>query len=432
MDTDDRTNVVVLGRGGREHALAWKLAQSPYVRRVCVLPGNGGMTALVGPRRVEAVEQKICPVAIEAMDSARISAFALEYNAKLVVPGPDLPLVSGIADDLAMAGVPVFGPSRRAARLTEGSKCAAKDFMTRHDIPTAPYRHFGPGDEAELDGFLKGHPLPIVVKDDQLAQGKGVTIAKSREDARIAAIALFRRTHRALIERFIRGFELSFTCLVAGECYIPLALAQDHKWMGDRVTGGMGVVSSDGLADSALYRRTIESIVKPTVRGLQKEGAPFVGFLYIGLIVADGFPYVCEYNCRFGDPEAQAVLLRLWSDLYPALRAALAGRLDEVKLDWNPRPAVTLVLASAGYPGEPQTGDAISGLEQAIRMPGVRLFSAGIEHGRYGQLCTAGGRVLNVNAIGNTVAEARARAYDAAHLIHWPGMQMVRTIGEGL
>lgn len=426
---DARDSVVVLGSGGREHALAWQLAKSPLVGRVFVLPGNDGMTALAGPSRLE---RKIEPVLIEALDASGIIDFCKHQDVKLVVPGPDRVLVSGVAEEIAKAGIPVFGPSARAAMLTEGSKCDAKKFMRHHGIPTAPFRCFKPGEEIEAEIFIRDHPLPAVVKDDELAEGKGVTIAQTHEHALFAAKQLLAKNHRAVVEKFLRGRELSFTCIVVGNQYLPLALARDHKTLGGKMTGGMGAVSSDDLITDDIYRKILVTIVEPTVQNLVGEDASFTGFLYFGLMIVGEVVYVLEINCRFGDPEAQAILPRLWSDFYAALKAALAGKIGEVELQWDPDPAVCVVLAAPGYPDEVEVGGRIRGLKAAVRMPGVRLFSAAIAENAAGELITAKGRVLNVVGRGATVAEARERAYTAAGKIRWPGRQMVETIGDGL
>ncbi|MDP3727469.1 MAG: phosphoribosylamine--glycine ligase [bacterium] len=428
MDANDRTNVAVLGSGGREHAMAWKLAQSPLVGTVYVLPGNLGMTALEGPSRIG---RKIRPMPIPALYAPSIVDFCQRWGVSLVVPGPDRALVSGTAEDIAKAGIPVFGPSARAAMLTEGSKCDAKNFMERRKIPTAPFRCFEPGDELEARVFISDHPLPVVVKDNGLADGKGVAIALTHELALHAATDLLANSHRIVVEEYLPGTELSFTCLVVGNDFLPLALSRDHKTLGGKMTGGMGAVSSDDLITADVYQQIINTIVKPTVAGLVEEDASFTGFLYLGLMIVDGVAYVLEYNCRLGDPEAQAILARLDSDFYITLREVLAGKLTALRLEWNPHPSVCIVLAADGYPGPPRTGDRIRGLNAAARS-GVRLFSAGISEDAAGELITAAGRVLNVVAVKPTMGRARRAAYAAAAKIRWPGKQMVKTIGEGL
>ena len=418
---------LVVGGGGREHALAWKLAQSPLAEEVLVAPGNAGTEAEPGVRNL--------PVAADDLDA--LLAAARGERAGLTVVGPETPLAAGLADRFEAAGLPVFGPTAAAARL-ESSKGHCKDFLQRHGIPTAAYRRVDSPAAAErcLKARADG---PVVVKADGLAAGKGVVVAADRAEALDAAAAMLSggrlgAAGKALvIEDFLAGEEASFLCMADGEEVLPLAGSRDHKARDDGGrgpnTGGMGAHSPTPLLDAALERRVLEEIVRPTLRGLAAEGVRYRGFLYAGLMIdAAGAPKVLEYNCRLGDPETQPVLLRLRSDLLAACLAACGGRLGEVALDWDPRPALGVVLAARGYPGTPETGAPIAGLEAAAAEPDVKVFHAGTAR-RGGAPATAGGRVLCACALGADLAAARARAYRAADRIEFDGKFCRRDIG---
>jgi phosphoribosylamine--glycine ligase len=407
-------NVLLIGGGGREHALAWKLRQSPLIGRLYCAPGNAG---------IEAVAE--C-VALDVADHAAIIRFCKDNTIGLVVIGPEAPLVAGLADDLDAAGIKVFGPSREAARL-EGSKGFTKDLCAAHGIPTAAYRRFA--DAASAKAYVAKQKLPIVVKADGLAAGKGVVIAATREEAESAIDACFSGAFgsagsEVVIEEFLDGEEASFFALSDGKTALALATAQDHKraFDGDLGpnTGGMGAYSPAPVMTEALSARVMEEIVLPTVRAMSARGTPFKGVLYAGLMIVDGAPKLIEYNVRFGDPEAQVLMLRLKSDLLPALLAVAEGRLAGVALDWHNDAALCVVMAARGYPGAYAKGSEIKGLDAAGRDPNVQIFHAGTR--REGDRILAdGGRVLGVTARGQTIAKAKARAYAAIEEIDWPG-----------
>jgi len=416
--------VLVIGGGGREHALAWKFARSPRVTEVLVAPGNAGT----------ATELKCRNVAIAASDIAGLVALARAEGIALTVVGPEGPLVAGVVDAFQAAGLPCFGPGRLAARL-EGSKQFTKDFLSRHGIPTARYAVF------TRDNFnaaaIRAQRPPIVVKADGLAAGKGVIIAASADEAVAAAKQMFAGAfgdagNTVVVEEFLEGEEASFIVMCDGSHVLPLATSQDHKRLsnGDAGpnTGGMGAYSPAPVVTPALHGRIMREVIEPTMRGLAAEGMPYTGFLYAGLMIAaDGTPNVLEFNCRFGDPETQPIMVRLTSDLTVLCEAALAGRLDEVQAEWDPRAALGVVLAAGGYPDEPRAGDAIAGLEQAALLPG-KVFHAGtrLETGR---VLTAGGRVLCAVGLGDDVAAAQRAAYSLVDRLSWPGMQFRRDIG---
>ena len=416
--------ILVIGGGGREHALAWKCAQSATVSEVLVAPGNAGT----------ALEPKIRNVAIASDDIAGLAAFAARERVDLTIVGPEGPLVAGIVDTFEAAGLPCFGPRRAAARL-EGSKAYAKDFLQRYRIPTARYRSFT---QEDFDAaYLRAQPLPVVIKADGLAAGKGVVICESHEAAVATALAMFEGGHggagrRIVVEEFLAGEEVSFIVMASGEQVLSFATSQDHKRRddGDRGpnTGGMGAYSPAPLVTPALHERIMQEVIRPTLRGLRDDGNPYTGFLYAGLMIApDGTPNVVEFNCRFGDPEAQPVLSRLQSDLPQLCLAALAGRLDEVEAHWDERAALGVVMAAGGYPDAYRKGEPITGLEAAARLPG-KVFHAGTEL-RDGEVTTSGGRVLCAVGLGTTVAAAQAQAYDLVHAIHWNLVQYRRDIG---
>ena len=416
--------VLVIGGGGREHALAWKFAQSPRVTEVLVAPGNAGTAAEPGCRNV----------AVSAMDIPGLVALARAESVALTVVGPEGPLVAGVVDAFADAGLACFGPRRLAARL-EGSKQFSKEFLTRHGIPTARYAAFT---KATFDpAMIRAQRPPIVVKADGLASGKGVIIAGSADEAIRAAEGMFAGSFGdagrvVVVEEFLEGEEASFIVMADGQHVLPLATSQDHKRLRDGDegpnTGGMGAYSPAPVVTPALHERVMREVIAPTLSGLAAEGMPYTGFLYAGLMIAaDGTPNVLEFNCRFGDPETQPVLSRLTSDLVTLCEAALAGRLDEVRADWDPRSALGVVLAAGGYPDDPRTGDAIAGLEAAAALPGKIFHAATRLEG--GRIVTAGGRVLCAVGLGDGVAAAQRAAYALADRVEWNGMQYRRDIG---
>jgi len=416
--------VLIYGSGGREHALAWAVAGSSRVTEVVCAPGNGGI----------ALRARCVPVNLK--DLAAMIRLAEAEQPGLVIVGPELPLSLGIVDELQARGFRVFGPTRQAAML-ETSKSFAKRFMQRHNIPTGNYAVCTSFAEVEkaVDMF---HP-PIVVKADGLAAGKGVLICQSRAEAIEAARGLFsgetlgESERQIVIEEFLQGEEVSFLCLSDGKHVAPLKPAQDHKRIGEGDTGlntgGMGVYSTDDLLAPQMTEWILHHIAEPTIRGMASEDAPFVGVLYCGLMMTARGPQVLEFNARFGDPETQAILLRLDSDLVEALEACVEGRLAESELRWMQGASACVVASSAGYPGSYKTGFPISGLAAAAQVPGVQVFHAGSAQVG-GQLLTAGGRVLGVSAAGDTLEEALDRAYQALAEIHFEGMYYRRDIGH--
>ncbi len=419
---DAGMNVLLIGGGGREHALAWKLAQSPLLDRLYCAPGNAGIAA--------AAE---C-VALDIDDHEGVARFCKEKDIGLVVIGPEAPLVAGLADDLEAAGIKVFGPSRAAAAL-EGSKGFTKDLCARNGIPTARYKRFTQPDPALF--YVMGQELPIVIKADGLAAGKGVIIAETTEQASKAIddsfLGVFGSAGKEIvIEEFLDGEEASFFALVDGETALPLATAQDHKraFDGDQGpnTGGMGAYSPAPIMTPELSAQVMEKIVEPTVRAMAERGTPFKGVLYAGLMIKDGVAKLIEYNVRFGDPEAQVLMMRLKSDLLPALLGVAEGRLADTALDWHDNPALCVVMAANGYPGAYEKGTEIKGLDEAGADPQVQIFHAGTRR-EGNRILADGGRVLGVTARGHDVREAQARAYAAVDKIDWPGGFCRRDIG---
>jgi len=415
-------NVLLIGSGGREHALAWKLSSSPLLTTLYAAPGNPGIGTLA-----------TC-VALDVSDHQAVIQFARDKAIGLVVVGPEAPLVAGLVDDLAAAGIKAFGPTRAAAQL-EGSKGFTKDLCAEFEIPTGAYGRFR--DAASARSYLGGKPLPIVIKADGLAAGKGVVIATTREQAEAAIDACFAGAFGAagsevVIEEFLDGEEASFFALVDGTTAVPLAAAQDHKRVGDGDTGpntgGMGAYSPAPVMTPDMTARTMAEIIRPTVEGMTRRGTPFKGVLFAGLMITSHGPKLIEYNVRFGDPETQVLMLRLQSDLLAALLASADGNLDTIALRWRDEAALTVVLAAEGYPGTPRKGTEIKGLAEAAKVEGVEIFQAGtrLEGGR---LLADGGRVLNVTARGATVGEAQARAYRAIGKIDWPGGFCRKDIG---
>lgn len=418
-------NILIIGGGGREHALAWKVAQSPRVDTVYVAPGNAGTAG----------EDKLKNINIGAEDIAALLTFAKDKAIDLTIVGPEVPLVLGVVDQFQTAGLRIFGPSQAAAEL-EGSKAFTKNFLARHAIPTAAYGNFT--DLVAATAYIREQGAPIVVKADGLAAGKGVILAQTEQEAidacetMLAGNAFGDAGHRVVVEEFLRGEEASFIVMVDGEHVLPLATSQDHKARDDGDTGpntgGMGAYSPAPVIDTAMHRRIMEDVILPTVRGMAADGKPYTGFLYAGLMIDfQGVPKVLEYNVRFGDPETQPIMLRLQSDLVELCEAAIDKRLDKVSAGWDPRASLGVVLAAGGYPASYAKGDVISGLG-AVAEAGVKVFHAGTE-GKEGQIVTSGGRVLCVCALGDDVAEAQQRAYAAVDKISWKGLYCRRDIG---
>ena len=417
--------VLIIGGGGREHALAWKVARSPRVTAVHVAPGNAGT----------AREPRVRNVAIPADDIDGLLRHARAERIDLTIVGPEGPLVHGVVDAFSAAGLACFGPTAAAARL-EGSKSYAKDFMARNGIPTAAYRVFT---AATFDaGWIRAQSVPLVVKADGLAAGKGVIIAETHEQAEAAVRSMFdgefgSAGREVVVEGFLQGEEASFIALVDGETVLPLATSQDHKRLRDGDlgpnTGGMGAYSPAPVVTAAVHERAMREVMLPTVRALAAAGTRYRGFLYAGLMVADdGTPNVLEFNCRFGDPETQPVLMRLRSDLVDLIEAAFDGRLADAQCDWDPRPAVGVVLAAGGYPDKAQTGVPIEGLGAAGALAG-KVFHAGTRE-LDGTVLTSGGRVLCATALGTTVAGAREAAYALLAAVRFDGMPLRRDIAH--
>lgn len=410
--------VLIIGSGGREHALAWKAAQSSKVSQVFVAPGNAGT----------ATEPKVSNVAIEVTDIPGLVAFAQEQKIDLAIVGPEVPLVLGVVDEFSKAGLKCFGPSKGAAQL-EGSKAFSKDFLARHQIPTAAYQVFTEVQPA-LD-YIAEQGLPIVIKADGLAAGKGVILAFEQAEAEAAVKDMLAGNKfgeagsRVVIEEFLLGEEASFIVMVDGKNVLPMATSQDHKARddGDKGpnTGGMGAYSPAPVVTREIYDRIMDEVIYPTVRGMEQDGLPYTGFLYAGIMVApDGTPKVLEFNCRFGDPETQPILMRLKSDISELCLAALDKKLDTTKAEWDPRPALGVVVAAGGYPDDYRKGDVISGLEQANNSF-TKVFHAGTAQNAQGEIITAGGRVLCVTALGESVKQAQKLAYEGVEKISWDG-----------
>ena len=410
-------NILVIGSGGREHALAWKAAQSPNADKVFVAPGNAGTAG----------EPSLENVNIDVMDLDGLADFAEQNQVGLTIVGPEAPLVAGVVDLFTRRGLRVFGPTEGAAQL-EGSKAFTKDFLDRHAIPTAAYANFTDVDEALA--YVRAQGAPIVVKADGLAAGKGVIVAMTLEEAEaairdmLAGNAFGDAGSRVVIEEFLEGEEASFIVMVDGEHVLPMATSQDHKRVGDGDTGpntgGMGAYSPAPVVTHEIHQRIMDEVIYPTVRGMAAEGHPYTGFLYAGLMIdGAGAPKVIEFNCRFGDPETQPIMLRMKSDLVALCDAAIDGKLDQCNSEWDERASVGIVLAAGGYPGSYNKGDAISGLPQA-EIDGEKVFHAGTKLDGE-QVVTSGGRVLCATALGNSVTEAQQRAYALASQIHWDG-----------
>ncbi len=420
-------NILVIGSGGREHALAWKAAQSPLVETVYVAPGNAGT----------AREDKLENVDISVDDIDALKTFALSKEIGLTIVGPEAPLVAGIVDQFTAAGLKAFGPSRNAAQL-EGSKAFTKDFLERHNIPTAAYANFT--DEDEAIAYVRKQGAPIVIKADGLAAGKGVIIAQTVEQAEAAIRDMLSGNKfgdagaRVVIEEFLQGEEASFICMVDGKNVLPMASSQDHKARDDGDTGpntgGMGAYSPAPVVTPEMHERIMQMVILPTVNGMAAEGNAFTGFLYAGVMIDDkGIPKVLEYNVRFGDPETQPIMMRMQSDLVQHCLDALDGKLDEASAQWDNRTALGVVLAAGGYPDSYNKGDIINGLDD-VNSESVKVFHAGTAEDENGNIVTAGGRVLCVVALGDNVAEAQQRAYAAVDNIHWDNMYYRKDIGH--
>ena len=417
--------VLVVGGGGREHALAWKLRQSAGVTEVLVAPGNAGTATEPGLRNVN----------VAADDCAGLLALAQREAVDFTLVGPELPLVAGLVDDFTAAGMPCFGPSKAAAQL-EGSKAFSKDFLQRHGIPTAAHATFTDVDAAS--DYVRNQGTPIVIKADGLAAGKGVVVATDEAQALAAVNDMLSGNvfgeagHKVVIEEFLQGEEASFICLCDGVNAIPFASSQDHKARddGDKGpnTGGMGAYSPAPVVTSDVHVTVMREVIEPTLAGMAKDGAPYVGFLYAGLMInGEGRPKVIEFNCRFGDPEAQPVMMRLRSDLLHACQAAVAGKLADVQLQFDPRVALGVVMAAGGYPGRYESDDVISGLDKELA--DTKVFHAGTRQ-QQSEIVTAGGRVLCVVGLGEDVALAQARAYERLDLIGWRNRYFRKDIGH--
>jgi len=405
--------VLLIGSGGREHALAWKLAASPLLEKLYCAPGNPGIA--------EAAEL----VDISVDDHKALIAFAKDEKIDLVVVGPEAPLVAGLSDEMRTEGIRVFGPSKAAAQL-EGSKGFTKDLCARFDIPTGAYGRFNNAPKAKA--YIRQQGAPIVVKADGLAAGKGVVVAMTLDEALDAVDACFEGAFgsagaEVVVEEFLDGEEASFFCICDGKTALPLGSAQDHKRVGDGDTGpntgGMGAYAPAPVMTPEIVERTMRELIEPTMRGMAEIGAPFSGILFLGLMIGKDGPKLIEYNTRFGDPECQVLMMRLNTDLLALINAAVDGKLDEVSLDWKDQPALTVVMAAGGYPSNVKKGSVIRGLDKLEGMDGVKVFHAGTAE-KDGNIIANGGRVLNVTAIADTVAEAQAKAYEAVKRIDWP------------
>ncbi|WP_456270181.1 phosphoribosylamine--glycine ligase [Kushneria sp. AK178] len=410
--------VLMIGGGGREHALAWKLAQSPRVDEVLLAPGNAGTAREPGLRNVD----------VASGDIEGLLAVARQEAVALTVVGPEMPLVAGVVDRFQAEGLKIFGPSAAAARL-EGSKAFSKDFLARHNIPTARHQSFT--EVAPALAYLESQGAPIVIKADGLAAGKGVIVAMDMAQARAAVQDMLEDNAfgdagaRVVIEEYLAGEEASFIVMADGSHVLEMATSQDHKRVGDNDsganTGGMGAYSPAPVVTDSVRKRVMREIIMPTIHGMKADGHPYTGFLYAGLMIDEqGAPRVIEYNCRFGDPETQPIMLRLQSDLFELCEAGIEGRLDQYQGQWDPRAAVGVVMAAEGYPGRYRKGDAITGFD-AARQLGCHVFHAGTRESERGAIETAGGRVLCVTALGDDVKTARDLAYEGVAALHFEG-----------
>lgn len=418
--------ILIIGAGGREHALGWKAAQNPNVETVYVAPGNAGT----------ALEPKLENVNIDVEDIEGLVEFAQNNSIELTIVGPEAPLVIGVVDAFRAAKLPIFGPTKDAAQL-EGSKAFTKDFLARHKIPTADYANFTEIEPALA--YVREKGAPIVIKADGLAAGKGVIVAMTLQESEdaiqemLAGNAFGDAGSRVVVEEFLDGEEASFIVMVDGSSVLPMATSQDHKRVGDKDTGpntgGMGAYSPAPVVTPEIHQRVLEEVIYPTVQGMDAEGYPYTGFLYAGLmIMADGTPKVIEYNCRFGDPETQPIMMRMQSDLVELCLMAIDEKLDEAESHWDSRASIGIVLAAGGYPGDYAKGDVIS-LPAANDIEGEKIFHAGTANNADGEVVTAGGRVLCATALGDTVSEAQQRAYQLAKQVSWNGMFHRNDIG---
>ena len=421
---DIEMNILVLGSGGREHALAWKIAQDDQVAKVFVAPGNAG----------SATENKCENVALDILDNPAIIDFAKNNAVEMIIVGPEAPLVNGVVDACREAGVKVWGPTKFAAQL-EGSKAFAKHFLKRHNIPTAFYDVFTEVDAAKA--FVEKNGAPIVIKADGLAAGKGVIVAMTNQEAfdaiddMLAGNKFGDAGSRVVIEEFLAGEEASFICMIDGDNILPMATSQDHKriFEGDQGpnTGGMGAYSPAPVVTSDVFEKAMNEVMRPTVEGMKKDGHVYTGFLYAGLMIDEqGQPKVIEFNCRFGDPETQPIMMRLKSSLVDLVQAGLDGNLP-AEAEWDERKTVGIVLASKGYPETSSNGDVISGLD--TQMTDAKVFHAGTKANENGDIVTAGGRVLCVTALGNTIGEAQAKALELCEKVTFDGVQYRKDIG---
>ena len=418
-------NVLVVGSGGREHALAWKQSKSQNVQTVYVAPGNVGTLHEPGLENVD----------IDVMDFSALANFAAQNDCQLTMIGPEAPLVEGVVDYFQSRNLACFGPSKAAAQL-EGSKAFTKDFLKRHDIPTGYYATFTDTDKALA--YVREHGAPIVIKADGLAAGKGVIVAETLEQAEAAIVDMLSDNAfgeagcRVVVEEFLPGEEASFIVIADGTHTLPMATSQDHKRVGEGDTGpntgGMGAYSPAPVVTDLVYERVMERIIEPTIAGMTKDGMPYTGFLYAGLMIdADGNPRVIEFNCRFGDPETQPIMMRLKSELGDLCSAAIRGVLNDSSVEWDPRPALGVVLAAGGYPGNYDKGHAIHGL-LTDQPKHTKIFHAGTAQ-KDDQVVTSGGRVLCVTALGDTIQDARDNAYNGVDTIQWQDMLYRRDIG---
>ncbi|WP_461537731.1 phosphoribosylamine--glycine ligase [Spongorhabdus nitratireducens] len=419
-------NVLIIGSGGREHALAWKAAQSEGVETVYVAPGNAGTAKAAGIQNVD----------IGVLELDKLVGFAKEANVGLTIVGPEAPLVAGVVDRFREEDLAIFGPTAAAAQL-EGSKTFCKDFLQRHNIPTAEYQAFT--EIAPAVAYIRDKGAPIVVKADGLAAGKGVILAQTEQEAIDAVEDMLQHNSfgdagsRVVVEEFLQGEEASFIVMVDGKNVLPLATSQDHKARDDGDqgpnTGGMGAYSPAPVVTAEIHDRAMSEVILPTVQGMASEGIPYTGFLYAGLMIdKDGTPKVLEYNCRFGDPETQPIMMRLKSDLTALCTDAVKGQLDQTEVEWDSRAALGVVLAAGGYPASYNKGDVITGIEAANNET-AHIFHAGTSLNDKEEVATSGGRVLCATALGESVAEAQQRAYEAVDKIQWKDMFCRRDIG---
>jgi len=416
--------VLVVGGGGREHALVWKISQSPKVSKIYCAPGNAG------------ISEQAELVSIKADDLQGLLAFAIKEKIDLTVVGPEDPLTRGIVDLFESRGLRIFGPSQKAAEI-EGSKAFAKEMMKKYQIPTASYEIFDDPEKAIAYIHQKG--VPVVVKADGLATGKGVTVCRSIEEAirsilRIMVQRVFGEAgRRVVIEEYLEGEEASYIVFTDGETILPLASSQDHKAVfdGDQGpnTGGMGAYSPAPVVTEEVHKRIIDEILRPLIYGMRKDGRPYRGVVYAGLMIERGQPKVLEFNARFGDPETQPVLMRMKGDIVPILEACIDGQLSRFEMEWDPRPAVCVVMASKGYPGDYEKGKKIEGLEEVSRMKDIFVFHAGTAR-KNGEIVTNGGRVLGVTGLGDSIPEAIERTYQAVRRIRWEGVHYRTDIGK--